>query len=165
VSKLVECIKIIVYCIRQTEIITLIISSENRPLNRCFNFIRNTIDYEICNPCDTPILTKIFKDFCLSSGKVAVKNYSSQIGDLKEFRPSSIFLTTKTFHLEQVLDNLRAVFEPGMKIVASQNGLGPEDLVADRIGRESALRMSLNYGVSFSVKNSLRRSRLAAAAA
>jgi 2-dehydropantoate 2-reductase len=80
--------------------------------------------------------------------KVAVKNYSSQIGDLKEFRPSSIFLATKTFHLEQVLDNLRAVFEPGMKIIASQNGLGPEDLVADRFGRESALRMSLNYGAS-----------------
>ena len=84
------------------------------------------------------------------SGEVSfdatVKNYSSQIEALKDFRPSSIFLTTKTFHLENVLDNLRAVFEPGMKIIACQNGLGPEDLVAERFGRESALRMSLNYG-------------------
>lgn len=101
----------------------------------------------------TPDLTKTLglKGITVSGEitcKVAVKNYSSQIGDLKDFRPSSIFLTTKTFHLAQVLDNLRAVFEPGMKIIASQNGLGPEDLVADRFGRESALRMSLNYGAS-----------------
>jgi 2-dehydropantoate 2-reductase len=82
------------------------------------------------------------------SFKAAVKNYSSQIEALKDFRPSSIFLTTKTFHLENVLDNLQAVFEPGMIIIACQNGLGPEDLVADRFGQESALRMSLNYGVS-----------------
>jgi len=78
--------------------------------------------------------------------KVAVKNYADQPADLKGFRPSHIFLTTKTFHLERVLDGLKEVFEPGMKIIACQNGLGPEDLVADRFGRESALRMSLNYG-------------------
>ncbi|MGD2097776.1 MAG: 2-dehydropantoate 2-reductase [Desulfobacterales bacterium] len=79
---------------------------------------------------------------------VAVEHYSSQIADLKKFRPAAIFLTTKAFHLEQVLNDLRDVFEPGMKIIACQNGLGPEDLVADRFGRESALRMSLNYGAS-----------------
>ncbi|MGD9151877.1 MAG: 2-dehydropantoate 2-reductase, partial [Desulfobacterales bacterium] len=77
---------------------------------------------------------------------VPVNNYSSQIADLKKFRPSAIFLTTKAFHLEQVLNDLHDVFEPGMKIIACQNGLGPEDLIADRFGRESALRMSLNYG-------------------
>ncbi len=82
------------------------------------------------------------------TAQVAVKNYCSKIVDLKAFRPSVIFLTTKTFHLEQVLDNLQEVFEPGMKIIACQNGLGPEDLVADKFGRESALRLSLNYGAS-----------------
>jgi len=80
--------------------------------------------------------------------KAAVKNYSNNVGDLKDFKPSLIFLTTKTFHLEPILENLREVFEPGMKIIACQNGLGPEDLVAERFGRESVLRMSLNYGVS-----------------
>lgn len=79
---------------------------------------------------------------------VPVNNYSSHIEDLKRFRPSAIFLTTKTFHLEQVLDDLSEVFAPGIKIIACQNGLGPEDLVADRFGRESALRMSLNLGAS-----------------
>jgi len=82
------------------------------------------------------------------SCKTTVKNYSGQIEALKDFKPSSIFLTTKTFHLEKVLNDLRAVFEPGMKIIACQNGLGPEDLVADRFGLDSALRMSLNYGAS-----------------
>lgn len=79
---------------------------------------------------------------------VPVNNCSCQIADLKQFSPSAIFLTTKAFHLEQLLNDLRDVFAPGMKIIACQNGLGPEDLVADRFGRESALRMSLNYGAS-----------------
>ena len=80
--------------------------------------------------------------------KVAVKNYSSQIEDLKDFSPSAIFLATKTFHLEQVLDRLQKVVEPGIKIISTQNGLGPEDLIADKFGRDSAFRMSLNLGVS-----------------
>ena len=80
--------------------------------------------------------------------KVAVKNYSSQIEDLKDFSPSAIFLATKTFHLEPILERLQKVVEPGIKIVATQNGLGPEDLIADKFGRDSAFRMSLNMGVS-----------------
>jgi len=80
--------------------------------------------------------------------KVAVKNYSSQIEDLKDFNPSAIFLATKTFHLEKILGRLQKVVEPGIKIIATQNGLGPEDLIADKFGRDSALRMSLNLGVS-----------------
>ena len=35
-----------------------------------------------------------------------------------------------------------------LKIISTQNGLGPEDLIADKFGRESALRMSLNYGAA-----------------
>ena len=73
--------------------------------------------------------------------KAAVKYYSGQIQDLGDFKPSVIFLTAKTFHLETVLENLQEVFEPGMKIVACQNGLGPEDLVADTFGQEAALRV------------------------
>jgi 2-dehydropantoate 2-reductase len=86
------------------------------------------------------------------SGEIAcksdVKNFSCHIADLKHFRPSVIFIATKAFHLDHVLDNLQAVFEPGIKIIACQNGLGPEDLVAERFGQESTLRMSLNYGAS-----------------
>ena len=80
--------------------------------------------------------------------QAAVKNYSSRIGDLREYSPDLIFLCTKTFHLEQVLKDLREVFTPGMKIISTHNGLGPEDLIADEFGKEAALRMSLNYGVA-----------------
>ncbi len=86
------------------------------------------------------------------SGKIAyqttVKNYSSLIEDLKDFGPAAIFLTTKTFHLEHILDRLQKVVRPETKIISTQNGLGPENLIADKIGRESAFRMSLNLGVA-----------------
>lgn len=80
--------------------------------------------------------------------KVTVENYSNQIEELKDFGPSTIFLATKTFHLEQILDRLQKVVQPGIKIISTQNGLGPEDLIADKFGRDAAYRMSLNLGAS-----------------
>ncbi len=80
--------------------------------------------------------------------QVPVQNIFTRIGDLKEFRPSVVFLATKTFHLQRVLEELEEVFQPGMKLVSTHNGLGPEDLIADRFGADAAFRMSLNYGVS-----------------
>jgi 2-dehydropantoate 2-reductase len=77
-----------------------------------------------------------------------VRNIFTRIGDLKAFRLSAIFLATKTFHLPRVLEELGEVFQPGMKLVSTHNGLGPEDLIADRFGAGAAFRMSLNYGVS-----------------
>ena len=67
---------------------------------------------------------------------------------LLDFKPDIIFLATKTFHLEQVAEDLKPVFQPGNKIVATQNGLGVEDLIADTFGSDAALRMNLNYGVA-----------------
>jgi 2-dehydropantoate 2-reductase len=80
--------------------------------------------------------------------RAAVNNYSNRIEDLKEFGPDLIFLCTKTFHLEQVLKDLQQVFTPGIKIISTHNGLGTEDLIADKYGKQAVLRMSLNYGVS-----------------
>jgi 2-dehydropantoate 2-reductase len=80
--------------------------------------------------------------------QTAVKNFSNRIGDLKTFRPTVIFLCTKTFHLEQVLKDLQDVYTPGTKIISTHNGLGTEDLIAAKFGKETAFRMSLNYGVS-----------------
>ncbi len=81
--------------------------------------------------------------------QVPVKKIYSNIGKMKNFNPNLIFLSTKTFHLSQVLDELEEVFQPGTKIVSTHNGLGIEDLIAERFGDESAFRMSLNYGVAF----------------
>lgn len=70
------------------------------------------------------------------------------IGDLKTMAPDVIFLCTKTFNLTDVLDEIEDVFKPGMKIVSAHNGLGTEDVIADRFGVGAALRMTLNYGAS-----------------
>ena len=79
---------------------------------------------------------------------VKVRNYSIDIKELNDFKPDCIFLCCKTFHLKDVLEGLRDVFKPQMKIISTQNGLGPEDLIADKFGAQSAFRMSLNYGAA-----------------
>ena len=82
------------------------------------------------------------------SYRVAVKNVSTDLNDLSDFKPCCIFLCCKTFHLADLLERLGSVFKSQMKIISTQNGLGPEDLIADRFGRESAFRMSLNCGAA-----------------
>lgn len=80
--------------------------------------------------------------------RTPVKNFLTRIKDLKDYDPDLVFLATKTFHLGRVLKEMEDVYRPGMKIVSTQNGLGTEDLIADKFGAEAALRMSLNYGAS-----------------
>jgi 2-dehydropantoate 2-reductase len=87
------------------------------------------------------------------SYRLAVKNYSANPGALRDFNPSIIFLATKTFHLAKILEDLQAVFKPGIKIISTQNGLGTEDLIGEKFGKESAFRMSLNYGVALKSTN------------
>jgi 2-dehydropantoate 2-reductase len=77
-----------------------------------------------------------------------VKYYFDHIAALKDFPPALIFLATKTFHLPLVLEELKTVLKHGTKIVATQNGLGVEDLVAEVFGVDAVFRMSLNFGVS-----------------
>ena len=77
-----------------------------------------------------------------------VNNYCSNMAELKDLSPTLIFLCTKTFHLEHVLDELQNILMPGTKIISTQNGLGAEDLIADKFGDETAFRLSLNFGAS-----------------
>ncbi|UCH20271.1 MAG: 2-dehydropantoate 2-reductase [Deltaproteobacteria bacterium] len=80
--------------------------------------------------------------------RVRVKNYCANIGELKEQDPKIIFLCTKTFHLADLLEKLQGIAGADTKIISTQNGLGTEDLVADKFGKEAVFRMSLNYGAS-----------------
>ena len=48
-------------------------------LKAFFNYIRNTIDFEIHNPCDTPILRKIFKDQRPQQWKIIEKDLIDEI--------------------------------------------------------------------------------------
>jgi 2-dehydropantoate 2-reductase len=80
--------------------------------------------------------------------QVAVKNYITEIKSLRSFRPAFIFLATKTFHLPLILNELKDVVGPGTYIISTQNGLGPEDLIADQFGKQATFRMALNYGAA-----------------
>ncbi len=82
------------------------------------------------------------------SYEVPVRRFCTHVKDLAGVKPDILFISTKTFHLPRVLDDLEGVFKPGMKLVSTHNGLGTEDLLAQRFGAESAFRMSLNFGVA-----------------
>ena len=84
----------------------------------------------------------------ISYSSVPVKFFHDRIPNIKKHDPDIIFISTKTFILPRVLDELEGVFKPGTKIVSTHNGLGTEDLIAERFGPDSAFRMSLNYGAA-----------------
>jgi integrase len=48
-------------------------------LKAFFNHVRNTIDYEIQNPCDTPVLRKIFRDPRPQQWKIIEKDLIDEI--------------------------------------------------------------------------------------
>ena len=48
-------------------------------LKAFFNYIRNTIDFEIKNPCDTPILKKIFREKRPQQWKIIEKDLIDEI--------------------------------------------------------------------------------------
>jgi len=77
-----------------------------------------------------------------------VINFVSKIKELRHSKPDLIFLATKTFHLDRIIKVLEDVYRPGIKIISTQNGLGTEDLIADKFGVDAVYRMSLNFGVS-----------------
>ncbi|MEW6529277.1 MAG: 2-dehydropantoate 2-reductase [Thermodesulfobacteriota bacterium] len=79
---------------------------------------------------------------------VSVRHFFDRIGMMKALNPNFIFVSTKTFHLPKVLEELKSVFTAGTRIVSTHNGLGTEDLIAETFGADAAFRMSLNYGVS-----------------
>jgi 2-dehydropantoate 2-reductase len=82
------------------------------------------------------------------ANQAPVRNYFNDIAALRRFSPNLIFLATKTFHLAQVLKELTIDLAPETKIVATQNGLGVEDFVAEAFGIDGVFRMSLNFGAS-----------------
>jgi len=79
---------------------------------------------------------------------VPVRHYFSRIADLKDHLPQVILIATKTFHLDTVLNGLEEIAGRDTIFVGTQNGLGPEDMIAKRFGPDAAFRMSLNYGAS-----------------
>ena len=79
---------------------------------------------------------------------VPVRNFFTRIRDAAHLKPNLIFISTKTYHLASVLEEIKNVFSPGMKIVSTHNGLGPEDFIAEHFGRDAVFRISLNLGAA-----------------
>lgn len=77
-----------------------------------------------------------------------VKNYIDGCTGLADLQPDIVFLCIKTFHLPAIVSELKKIHTPGMKIVAAQNGLGPEDFIAAELGAADVWRMSLNLGAA-----------------
>ena len=110
-------------------------------------------DHEVALVDPKPNLEReLKKNGLVVSGELAytvpVKHFFSDIEDLKSFKPNIIFISSKTFHLNPILDKVERIFTPGMKIITTHNGLGTEDVIAKRFGDNSVFRMSLNFGVS-----------------
>jgi len=82
------------------------------------------------------------------SYKVPVRHFFTTVEAIGDLEPNIIVLATKTYHLPNVIEALKKIFKPGMKIVSAQNGLGTEDLIAKEFGTDAAFRMSLNMGVA-----------------
>lgn len=80
--------------------------------------------------------------------QVPVRHVYDRIRLLKGRNLDLIFICTKTFNLEHILEELKDVVTTNTKIVSAHNGLGTEDVIADAFGPDAAFRMSLNYGVS-----------------
>ncbi len=76
------------------------------------------------------------------------RHVCARASDLAAFAPQVIFIATKTFHLATVLDDLAGVVGPDTVLVSCHNGLGTEDVIAERFGARAAMRMSMNYGVA-----------------
>ena len=83
----------------------------------------------------------------ISYSSVPVRFFYDRISDIKEHNPGLIFISTKTFALPHVLDELEGILKPETKIISTHNGLGTEDFIAERFGPGSVFRMSLNFGV------------------
>ncbi len=79
---------------------------------------------------------------------VPVRRYFGSIGDLKDHIPHVIMIATKTFKLNTVLNDLAEIAGRDTIFISTQNGLGPEDMIAEHFGPDAAFRMSLNFGAS-----------------
>lgn len=72
----------------------------------------------------------------------------ASVAELASHAPRAVFIATKTFHLPGLLDELAPLVGPDTVLVSCHNGLGTEDVIAERFGAKAALRLSANYGVA-----------------
>jgi 2-dehydropantoate 2-reductase len=95
------------------------------------------------------LLSKIEKEGLNISGitelTVKIGKTANAISKLSKFDPNIIFIATKACMLEKILPEIKKIYTSSMKIVSFQNGLGNEQLIAEKLEIDTAYRMVINY--------------------
>ena len=76
--------------------------------------------------------------------------------ELEEHSPDIIIVSTKACVLPRVIEDIKCIHKPGQIIVAHQNGLDNELLIAKTFGKEHVLRTVINYAGNFVENGHLR---------
>jgi 2-dehydropantoate 2-reductase len=74
-----------------------------------------------------------------------IRKTSSSMAELSEFNPDIVFIATKACFLNTILQEMKLIHKPQMKIVSFQNGLDNERFIAETLGIETAYRVVINY--------------------
>jgi 2-dehydropantoate 2-reductase len=69
-----------------------------------------------------------------------------------------LFISVKASVLSQILPIIKQVVKPGITLIALQNGLDNEELIADVFGKENTLRIVVNYAGNLIDNGKLRMS-------
>ena len=95
------------------------------------------------------ILLKIKQDGLNVSGitqlTVKVDKAANSLDELSRFQPEIVFIVTKACYLKPLLQEIRQIYTPKMKIVSFQNGLGNEQFMAENLGIDTVYRVVINY--------------------
>ena len=95
------------------------------------------------------ILLKIKQDGLNVSGitqlTVKVDKAANSLDELSRFQPEIVFIVTKACYLKPLLQEIRQIYTPKMKIVSFQNGLGNEQFIAENLGIDTVYRVVINY--------------------
>ena len=70
---------------------------------------------------------------------------SRSISELSNFSPDIIFIATKACILKTILPEIKKIYNPKMKIVSFQNGLGNEQFINETLGIDTSYRVVINY--------------------
>ena len=76
---------------------------------------------------------------------VKIDKIASSMSELSEFNPDIIFIAIKASILKVILPEVKKIYNPNMKIVSFQNGLGNEQFISENLGIDTTYRVVINY--------------------
>jgi len=83
---------------------------------------------------------------CAIRGDLKVKHLKADLS-LREMerKPDTIFVCVKTYSLPSVIESIKEIFSPNMKVVSFQNGLDNEEILGEEFGAENVMRVVVNF--------------------